>query len=93
MPYLLNKGYAGLGGKVGFVYGSLCFAMNVVAYFSVPEMKGRTLEEIDALFEAKIPLRQFRNTILPERSESGGSSDGDEQRRGSVKKEAEVVVV
>ncbi|KAJ6780539.1 hypothetical protein PWT90_03176 [Aphanocladium album] len=94
MPYLLNKGYAGLGGKVGFVYGSLCFAMNVVAYFFVPEMKGRTLEDVDALFEAKVPLRQFRDAVLPEKSESGRSSDYDEQLRSrSEKREEEVVVV
>ncbi|KAM3553641.1 hypothetical protein MY1884_006576 [Beauveria asiatica] len=65
MPYLINPGYAGLGGKVGFVYGSLCFATTVVAYLCMPEMKGRTLEEIDALFEAGVPLRHFRDAVLP----------------------------
>ncbi|KAM3555180.1 hypothetical protein ARSEF4850_006129 [Beauveria asiatica] len=65
MPYLINPGYAGLGGKVGFVYGSLCFATTVVAYLCMLEMKGRTLEEIDALFEAGVPLRHFRDAVLP----------------------------
>jgi hypothetical protein len=64
MPYLLDKAYAGLGGKVGFVYGSFCFAMNVAAYFLVPEMKGRSLEEIDDIFEAKVPLRNFPGAQL-----------------------------
>lgn len=36
--------------------------MEVVAFFLVPEMKGRTLEEVDQLFEMKTPLRQFRST-------------------------------
>lgn len=62
LPYLLNNEYAGLGGKTGYVYGSICFAMEVVAFFLVPEMKGRTLEEVDQLFEMKTPLRQFKST-------------------------------
>lgn len=78
MPYLMNKGYGGLGGKVGFVYGSFCFAMNVVAFFCIPELKGRSLEEIDALFESNVPLRQFRNAVLPN-TDSGRTSECDEK--------------
>uniref|UniRef100_A0A8H7NF02 Major facilitator superfamily (MFS) profile domain-containing protein n=1 Tax=Bionectria ochroleuca TaxID=29856 RepID=A0A8H7NF02_BIOOC len=58
-PYLINPQYAGLGSKVGFVYGSFAFAMVGLAYFLVPELKGRTLEEADQLFESKVPLRKF----------------------------------
>ncbi|KAM0745051.1 hypothetical protein ACQRIT_000435 [Beauveria bassiana] len=83
MPYLINPGYAGLGGKVGFVYGSLCFAITVVAYLCMPEMKGRTLEEIDALFEAGVPLRHFCDTILP--ADSGRTSDSEELKSEKAK--------
>ncbi|RSL90416.1 hypothetical protein CEP52_014578 [Fusarium oligoseptatum] len=64
LPYLLNSDYAGLGGKVGFIYGSICFVMTVVAFFFVPEMKDRTLEEVDKLFEMKVPLRKFKQTRI-----------------------------
>jgi hypothetical protein len=30
-------------------------------YFFFPEVKGRSLEEIDELFEARIPARKFRS--------------------------------
>lgn len=30
-----------------------------LAYFLIPELKGRTLEEVDQLFESKAPLRKF----------------------------------
>ncbi|TQV95205.1 hypothetical protein V2A60_009747 [Cordyceps javanica] len=91
MPYLIDTTHAGLSGRVGFVYGSLCFAANVVAYFFVPEMKGRTLEEIDALFEARVPLRRFRDTVVPSASEaSDPSSDPDE--RGTRKSEPAAAV-
>ncbi|KAH8812767.1 general substrate transporter [Xylogone sp. PMI_703] len=59
IPYLLKAPYANLGAKVGFIYGSLCVAMVVVAYFFIPELKGRSLEEVDQLFASGTPLRKF----------------------------------
>ncbi|WAO96199.1 MFS domain-containing protein [Fusarium falciforme] len=64
LPYLPNSDYAGLGGKVGFIYGSICFVMTVVAFLFVPEMKDRTLEEVDKLFEMKVPLRKVKQTRI-----------------------------
>ncbi|VUC20647.1 unnamed protein product [Clonostachys rosea] len=58
-PYLINPQYADLGSKVGFVYGSSAFTMVGLAYFLIPELKGRTLEEVDQLFESRVPLRRF----------------------------------
>ena len=58
-PYLINAKYANLGGKVGFIYGSFNFAMVVATFFVIPEMKGRTLEEIDQLFASGVSLRKF----------------------------------
>ncbi|KAI1178404.1 general substrate transporter [Nemania sp. FL0916] len=58
-PYLINAKYANLGGKVGFIYGSFNFAMVIATFFLIPEMKGRTLEEIDQLFASGVPLRKF----------------------------------
>lgn len=59
IPYLLDSTYAGLGGKVGFVYGGICAVMVVMAYFFIPELKGRSLEEIDQLFASGQALRKF----------------------------------
>lgn len=60
VPYLINARYANLGGKVGFIYGSLNVMMVVLTYFFIPELKGRTLEEVDQLFASGAPLRKFR---------------------------------
>ncbi len=61
IPYLLNAPYANLGGQIGFIYGSLNVAMVVVAFFYIPELKGRTLEEVDQLFASNTPIWKFNN--------------------------------
>lgn len=55
-PYLLDAPYADLGPKVGFIFGGLAIASFVFAYFCVPEMKGRTLEEINQMFQEGVPI-------------------------------------
>ena len=67
-PYLLNKPYAGLGAKVGFIYGGAAVLATVFAYFCVPECKGKTLEEIDRLFLDSVPVRDFKKVNLSARS-------------------------
>ncbi|KAK1247611.1 hypothetical protein MKX07_002520 [Trichoderma sp. CBMAI-0711] len=62
IPYLLNAPYAALGAKVGFIYGSINWVMVGVAYFFIPEMKGRSLEEVDELFAAGTAMRDFSKT-------------------------------
>ncbi|KFX96367.1 hypothetical protein V490_03371 [Pseudogymnoascus sp. VKM F-3557] len=61
LPYLLNAPYAALGAKVGFIYGSFAVVAVIIAYFMIPEMKGRTLEEIDQLFASGVSLRKFKS--------------------------------
>ncbi|KAF5510567.1 High-affinity glucose transporter ght2 [Colletotrichum siamense] len=64
LPYLLNAPYANLGSKVGLIFGSIGFLSLVFVYLCVPECKGRTLEEIDTLFEMEVPLRKFQQMDL-----------------------------
>ncbi|QKX61315.1 uncharacterized protein TRUGW13939_08463 [Talaromyces rugulosus] len=59
-PYLLEEPYADLKSKVGFIFGGLAILSFVFAYFCVPEMKGRSLEEINQMFQDGVPVRQFR---------------------------------
>ncbi|KAI1265392.1 general substrate transporter [Xylariaceae sp. FL1019] len=58
-PYLINPQYANLGAKVGFIYGSFNIVMVILTFFFIPEMKGRTLEEVDQLFDSGVSLRKF----------------------------------
>ncbi len=59
IPYLMNEPYAALGGKIGYIYGTINMIMVVVAYFLIPELKGRSLEEVDQLFASGEPVRKF----------------------------------
>ncbi|KIX06960.1 uncharacterized protein Z518_04936 [Rhinocladiella mackenziei CBS 650.93] len=59
IPYLLNAPYANLGSKVGFIFGSMALISIVFAFFCVPECRGRSLEEIDLLFESGTRMRDF----------------------------------
>jgi len=36
------------------IFGSFCVAMGIFAIFAVPETKGKSLEEIDEIFESKV---------------------------------------
>ncbi|KAK7416861.1 hypothetical protein QQX98_004919 [Neonectria punicea] len=69
LPYLLFGPYANLQAKVGFIYGSFAVLAVLFTYFCVPEVQGRTLEEIEGLFVMSVPSRQFRHTKTV--SESG----------------------
>ena len=44
-----------MGSKVFFVWGSLCTACFVYAYFLVPETKGLSLEQVDRMLEETTP--------------------------------------
>ena len=50
-PYLLASPGANLGAKVGWIYAGTSVACLVFVVFFVPELNGRSLEEIDELFE------------------------------------------
>lgn len=48
-----------MGGKLGYIYGVINVLAVFSAYFLIPELKGRSLEEVDQLFASNKPLRNF----------------------------------
>ena len=61
-PYMLNPTAANWKGKTGFFFGGTCALSLLWAYFRLPELKGRTYEEINLLFWKKVPARKFAST-------------------------------
>jgi SP family general alpha glucoside:H+ symporter-like MFS transporter len=60
IPYLINPDQANLGGKLGVFFGGLSIPCLLWWYLRVPEMKGRTYEELDIMFERNVKTRQFK---------------------------------
>jgi SP family sugar:H+ symporter-like MFS transporter len=58
-PYLQDTGYGNLQGKIGFVWGAGSIIAVAWAFFMLPELKGRTLEEMDELFQKHISVFEF----------------------------------
>lgn len=64
MPYMLNSNEANWGGKAGFLFGAISIVCLVWCYFRLPESRNRTYEELDILFQRRVPARQFKNYDL-----------------------------
>ncbi|KAH7026648.1 low-affinity glucose transporter HXT1 [Microdochium trichocladiopsis] len=63
LPYLLSAPYANLGARVGLIYGSISVATVVLIFLFVPEMKNRSLEEVNEMFEAKVPAWRAKDFV------------------------------
>lgn len=49
-----------LGGGVTFIYGGFSVVATIWVLLMIPETKNRSLEELDEMFQAKVPTRQFK---------------------------------
>lgn len=87
-PYFINPLKLGWGPKYGYIWTGSCAIAGTWIWFYLPEVKGRTLEQIDEMFEARVPARKFRkyqctghHVALDEKPQTvhveSGSSHGD----------------
>ncbi|RYP28817.1 hypothetical protein DL767_007035 [Monosporascus sp. MG133] len=58
-PYFINPEALNWGPKYGYIWAPSCIIAALWIYFFLPEVKGRSLEEIDEMFEARVPARKF----------------------------------
>lgn len=64
LPYLFNSDQANLGGNIGWIFFGQAVLYLVLLYFDVPGTKGRTYEELDMMFEQRIPAWRFEGHKL-----------------------------
>ncbi|KAL1895704.1 hypothetical protein Sste5346_005176 [Sporothrix stenoceras] len=69
---LLNPTEGNLKGKAGFVWFGFTLLLLIWSLFRVPETKGRTYEELDILFEQKVPAWKFAETQVDILGEGDG---------------------
>ncbi|KAF7556681.1 hypothetical protein G7Z17_g1245 [Cylindrodendrum hubeiense] len=68
IPYLVNAENANLGPKTALIFFGPSIFFAILAYFVLPETKGKTFEQLDVLFEKRTPapnlLYGLDNTIV-----------------------------
>lgn len=60
IPYAMNEDEGNWRGKIGFLFAGLGLLCTLYCFFCMPETKGRTFEELDVMFERKVPSRKFK---------------------------------
>ncbi|KAG5952839.1 hypothetical protein E4U53_007771 [Claviceps sorghi] len=78
MPYMLNSNEADWGGKAGFLFGAISIMCLGWCYFRLPESRNRTYEELDILFQRRIPARKFEKYDLL--AEADGAREDSQQQ-------------
>lgn len=58
-PYFINAAALNWGPRYGFIWFPSCMIAATWVFFFLPEVKNRTLEEIDEMFEQRLPARKF----------------------------------
>lgn len=53
LPYIFNDDEGALGAKTGFVYTGFCIVALGLVWLIVPEMKDKSVVEIDEMFEGR----------------------------------------
>jgi len=88
-PYMVGTEYGNLKSSVFFVWGGLCTAAFVYAYFLVPETKGLSLEQVDRMMEETTPRNSSK--WVPHETFASHMAGGegklnteDVERKGSV---------
>ena len=59
IPYFINPTALNWGAQYGYIWVASNFLITIFTFFFVPETNKRTLEEIDEMYIAKVPIRQF----------------------------------
>ncbi|KAJ5748414.1 uncharacterized protein N7511_010110 [Penicillium nucicola] len=59
IPYMVNQENADLGAKTGLIFFGFGIIFSGAVFFCMPETKGRSYFQLDAMFEARVSARKF----------------------------------
>ncbi|KAJ5814940.1 hypothetical protein N7474_006717 [Penicillium riverlandense] len=62
-PYFINPSELNWGGKYGFIWFGSCVVTMLFIIFFVPEVRGRSLEEIEEMFDKGVPAWKFQTYV------------------------------
>jgi hypothetical protein len=63
VAYIYNVVAGNLGIRAGFVYGGGSLLFLVVSYILVPDLRGFAIEEVDWLYDNRVPVWKFQNNV------------------------------
>ena len=92
-PYFINPQAMNWGPRYGFIWAPSCAIAATWVFFFLPEVKNRTLEEIDEMFEARLGARKFARYKCVGVARDGDDDDESKVTRASVEKEKEFAVL
>ncbi|KAK9479320.1 general substrate transporter [Lipomyces japonicus] len=67
LAFCVPAGFKNIQYRTYFIFAVLCVVMTVHVYFMFPETKGRTLEEIDLLWDSNVPAWKSASVDLQDR--------------------------
>ena len=68
IPYGLNPDAGNLRGKLAFVFLGTTVPCVIWCFLALPEAKGRTFEELDLMFERRVPTKHFKSYVFEDSS-------------------------
>ena len=71
-PYFINPAWLNWGPKYCYVWGGSNLVLAIWVFLFVPETRGRSLEDLDGLFEARVGARKFSTYVF----EGAGDEEG-----------------
>ncbi|KAK4033812.1 hypothetical protein C8A01DRAFT_49691 [Parachaetomium inaequale] len=79
-PYFINPESLNWGPKYGYIWTPSCWISALWVFFFLPEVKDRTLEEIDEMFEARLPARRFRKYVCLGSNDGGANAASEDEK-------------
>ena len=62
-PYFINPAELNWGGRYGYIWFGSTVMVLAFVYFCVPEVQGRSLEEIEEMFDLRLPAKDFPSYV------------------------------
>lgn len=89
-PYFINPESLNWGPKYCYIWGASNFILAVFVFFFVPETRGRGLEQLDELFEKKVPAWKFAGYITDlQQADADGYVGGKNMKEDTEASQAE----
>lgn len=78
-PYFINPTALDWGPKYGYIWGASNVLLGIWVFFCVPETKGRSLEQLDEMFEKGVETGKFGGYVTERRVVGADKVLGDEK--------------